>query len=46
MAPSTLTLDTLSGMVDATFRLHNRLLAERDALVRDIGLTSARWQVL
>src|SRR5689334_21483854 len=29
-----------------TFRLNGRLLAAGDALVRDLGLTSARWQVL
>lgn len=29
-----------------TFRLNGRLLAAGDALVADIGLTSARWQVL
>jgi DNA-binding MarR family transcriptional regulator len=28
------------------FRLNGRLLAEGDRLVADIGLTSARWQVL
>ena len=29
-----------------TFRLHGALLATGDALVGDLGLTSARWQVL
>jgi DNA-binding MarR family transcriptional regulator len=29
-----------------TFRLNGRLLAAGDALVGDLGLTSARWQVL
>jgi DNA-binding MarR family transcriptional regulator len=29
-----------------TFRLNGCLLAAGDALVRDLGLTSARWQVL
>lgn len=28
------------------FRLNNRMLAAGDRLVADIGLTSARWQVL
>jgi DNA-binding MarR family transcriptional regulator len=29
-----------------TFRLNGRLLAAGDRLVSDVGLTSARWQVL
>lgn len=29
-----------------TFRLNGRLLAAGDRLTRDLGLTSARWQVL
>jgi DNA-binding MarR family transcriptional regulator len=33
-------------LVLETFRLNGRLLAAGDALVADIGLTSARWQVL
>jgi len=33
-------------LVLETFRLSSRLLASGDALVADIGLTSARWQVL
>ena len=29
-----------------TFRLNGRLLATGDALIADLGLTSARWQVI
>ncbi len=36
----------ISTLVNATFRLSNVLLSERDDLVRDLGLTSARWLVL
>ena len=39
-------MDEISRLVDAVFRLNNHLLAERDALVKNLGLTSARWQVL
>jgi len=39
-------MDEISRLVDAVFHLNNHLLAERDALVKDFGLTSARWQVL
>ena len=38
-----------SAMTDVIldlFRLNNRLLAAGDRLVADLGLTSARWQVL
>ncbi len=34
------------ALTQATFRLNNLLTAERDRLVADMGLTSARWQVL
>jgi DNA-binding MarR family transcriptional regulator len=33
-------------LIIETFRLNGRLLEAGDNLVRDIGLTSARWQVL
>ncbi len=36
----------LTDLVLETFRLNGGLLAAGDALVADIGLTSARWQVL
>lgn len=36
----------LNTLIDTAFRLNNALLAKRDDLVRDLGLTSARWQVL
>jgi len=34
------------ALTQAAFRLSNLLTAERDKLVEDLGLTSARWQVL
>ena len=36
----------LTGLVIDLFRLNGALLASGDALVEDLGLTSARWQVL
>ncbi len=36
----------MTELILETFRLNGRLLAAGDALVRDLGLTSARWQVL
>ena len=36
----------LTGLVIDVFRLNGDLLASGDALVGDLGLTSARWQVL
>jgi DNA-binding MarR family transcriptional regulator len=36
----------ITDLVLETFRLNGRLLASGDALVADLGLTSARWQVL
>ena len=38
--------DAVTDLVVETFRLNGRLLAAGDALIGDIGLTSARWQVL
>jgi DNA-binding MarR family transcriptional regulator len=38
--------DAITDLVLETFRLNGRLLMAGDALVADIGLTSARWQVL
>jgi DNA-binding MarR family transcriptional regulator len=43
--------DTLSGeeltnLILETFRLNGALIAAGDSLVGDLGLTSARWQVL
>jgi DNA-binding MarR family transcriptional regulator len=36
----------ITDLVLETFRLNGRLLVSGDALVADLGLTSARWQVL
>ena len=36
----------LTGLVIEVFRLNGDLLAAGDTLVHDLGLTSARWQVL
>lgn len=36
----------LTRLILETFRLNGRLLAAGDRLGRDLGLTSARWQVL
>jgi DNA-binding MarR family transcriptional regulator len=38
--------DAVSNLSIEIFRLNGDLLAAGDALVADIGLTSARWQVL
>jgi DNA-binding MarR family transcriptional regulator len=38
--------DAVTDLVLETFRLNGRLLVTGDALVADLGLTSARWQVL
>lgn len=35
-----------NALIFEIFRINSRLLATGDALVADIGLTSARWQVL
>ncbi|MFV2093318.1 MAG: MarR family winged helix-turn-helix transcriptional regulator [Hyphomicrobiales bacterium] len=35
-----------TNLVIETFRLNGRLLAQGDKLGRDLGLTSARWQVM
>ena len=43
---SNTTASVLTDLILETFRLNGRLLAVVDALVADIGLTSARWQVL
>ncbi len=36
----------LTDLVLDLFRLNNRMLAAGDRLIADLGLTSARWQVL
>lgn len=36
----------VTQLILSVFRLNGRLLAAGDALVADLGLTSARWQVL
>ena len=38
--------DALTDLILDLFRLNNRLLAGGDRLVADLGLTSARWQIL
>lgn len=42
----TLSGSALSGLILELFRLNNRLLATGDRLVAELGLTSARWNVL
>ncbi|GEP53841.1 MarR family winged helix-turn-helix transcriptional regulator [Reyranella soli] len=36
----------LTGLMLDLFRLNSRMLASGDRLVADLGLTSARWQIL
>lgn len=38
--------DAITDLILESFRLNGCLLAAGDALVQDLGLTSARWQVL
>lgn len=38
--------ETFTDIVIETFQLNGRLLAAGDALTKDLGLSSARWQVL
>jgi len=38
--------DALTDLIIEVFRLNGRLVVAGDALVGDLGLTSARWQVL
>jgi DNA-binding MarR family transcriptional regulator len=38
--------DTLTSLILEVFRLNGRLLSAGDALVTDLRLTSAKWQVL
>src|SRR5215831_3423233 len=38
--------DAVTRLILQVFRLNGRLLAAGDRLVEDLGLTSARWQVL
>ena len=38
--------DALTDLVLDLFRLNSRMLASGDRLVADLGLTSARWQIL
>ena len=42
----TLAAEAVTQMILETFRLNGRLLTAGDQLVRDLGLSSARWQVL
>src|SRR5215212_3169781 len=41
-----MTETSITDMILEAFRLNGRLLAAGDTLVSDLGLTSARWQVL
>ena len=38
--------DALSDLILDLFRLNSRMLASGDRLVAELGLTSARWQIL
>jgi DNA-binding MarR family transcriptional regulator len=38
--------EALTDLILETFQLNGRLLESGDELVRDLGLTSARWQLL
>ncbi len=38
--------EAVTQLILATFRLNGRLLGAGDQLTRDLGLSSARWQVL
>ncbi|HYD99888.1 MAG TPA: MarR family transcriptional regulator [Alphaproteobacteria bacterium] len=38
--------DAVTALILEVFQLNGRLLAAGDGLVQDLGLTSARWQVL
>ena len=38
--------EAVTALILATFRLNGRLLGAGDQLTRDLGLSSARWQVL
>src|SRR5215471_16358460 len=42
----TLAGEALSGLMLDLFRLNNLLLTAGDRLVMDLGLTSARWEIL
>src|SRR4051795_8784864 len=39
-------IEQLTDLIIETFRLNGRLLAAGDGLVADLGLTSARWQIM
>jgi DNA-binding MarR family transcriptional regulator len=39
-------IEAMTDLVLETFRLNGRIVAAGDAFVADLGLTSARWQVL
>lgn len=45
-SPRTAAGAALTGLILEIFTLNNRLIAAGDRLVADLGLTSARWQVL
>ncbi len=45
-AKRTPTGTAMTSLILDVFRLSNRMLASGDRLVADLGLTSARWQVL
>jgi len=46
MIKASVRADLVTELILEVFRLNGRLLAAGDGLVADIGLTSARWQVL
>lgn len=46
MAKRTAVADRVTELILETFRLNGRLLAAGDRLTGDLGLTSARWQVM
>jgi DNA-binding MarR family transcriptional regulator len=43
---ATQSVEAITALILEIFRLNGRLLAAGDRLVADLGLTSARWQVL
>jgi DNA-binding MarR family transcriptional regulator len=46
MKPSTARADGLGGLVVEVFRLNGAFLMEGDRMTQDLGMSSARWQVL
>lgn len=46
MAKNSKSIDAVTGIILSVFRLNAQLLDQGDRLVKPLGLTSARWQVL